>query len=112
MLVTRYTEEAVRFLRDNGDKPFFLYLPHSAVHFPLYPGKAFQGKSRNGLYGDWVEEVDWSVGQVLDTVRADRLADQVDEIAASLAATDLGVRVRQGRVRHVGSVEAEEVLCQ
>lgn len=68
-LVTRYTDEAVRFLTDNKAKRFFLYLPHSAVHFPLYPGAAFQGKSKNGLYGDWVEEMDWSVGRVLDTVR-------------------------------------------
>ncbi len=68
-LVTRYTEEAVQFIRDNKEQRFFLYLPHSAVHFPIYPGKAFQGKSNNGIYGDWVEEVDWSVGQVLDTIR-------------------------------------------
>ena len=68
-IVERYTQEAVRFLWDHQDEPFFLYLPHSAVHFPLYPGKAFHGKSAHGLFGDWVEEVDWSVGQVLDTVR-------------------------------------------
>jgi arylsulfatase A-like enzyme len=68
-LVARYTEEAVKFIREHRDERFFLYLPHSAVHFPIYPGKAFQGKSNNGIYGDWVEEVDWSVGQVLDTVR-------------------------------------------
>jgi len=68
-LVARYTEEAVRFIKTNKKKTFFLYLAHSAVHFPIYPGKAFQGKSRNGIYGDWVEEVDWSVGQVLNTVR-------------------------------------------
>jgi arylsulfatase A len=68
-LVSRYTDEAVKFLRESRDKPFFLYLAHSAVHFPLYPGKAFQGKSKNGVYGDWVEEVDWSVGRVLDAVR-------------------------------------------
>lgn len=68
-LVARYTEEAVRFIRANREKPFFLYLPHNAVHFPIYPGKAFQGRSQNGHYGDWVEEVDWSVGQVLDTLR-------------------------------------------
>ncbi|HVX62915.1 MAG TPA: sulfatase [Pirellulales bacterium] len=68
-LVALYTEEAVKFIREHKDKPFFLYLPHSAVHFPIYPGEAFQGKSNNGIYGDWVEEVDWSVGQVLDTVR-------------------------------------------
>ncbi|MEQ8785491.1 MAG: sulfatase [Pirellulaceae bacterium] len=68
-LVERYTEEAVKFIQENKGKPFFLYLPHSAVHFPIYPGKKFQGKSSNGIYGDWVEEVDWSVGQVLDAVR-------------------------------------------
>ena len=68
-LVTRYTEEAVKFLHEQKDRTFFLYLPHSAVHFPIYPGKAFQGTSNNGIYGDWVEEVDWSVGQVLNTVR-------------------------------------------
>jgi arylsulfatase A len=68
-LVARYTEEAVKFIREHKNERFFLYLPHSAVHFPIYPGKAFQGKSKNGIYGDWVEEVDWSVGQVLDTVR-------------------------------------------
>lgn len=68
-LVARYTDEAVKFIRENKDKRFFIYLPHNAVHFPVYPGKAFQGKSRNGNYGDWVEEVDWSVGRVLDTLR-------------------------------------------
>jgi arylsulfatase A len=68
-LVQIYTEDALKFIRSNQSKPFFLYLPHNAVHFPLYPGKAFHGKSKNGLLGDWVEEVDWSVGQVLDTLR-------------------------------------------
>jgi arylsulfatase A len=68
-LTRLYTEEAVKFIREHRERPFFLYLPHSAVHFPLYPGKAFQGKSGHGLYSDWVEEVDWSTGQVLDTVR-------------------------------------------
>jgi arylsulfatase A len=68
-LVERYTDEAVKFIRDHRDQQFFLYLAHSAVHFPIYPGAAFQGKSKNGIYGDWVEEVDWSVGQVLATVR-------------------------------------------
>ena len=74
-LVARYTDEAVKFVREHRDRPFFLYLAHSAVHFPLYPGKAFQGKSKNGLYGDWVEEVDWSVGQVLDAVRELKLGE-------------------------------------
>lgn len=65
----RYTERAVRFIRAQRERPFFLYLPHTAVHFPLYPSETFRGKSPNGLIGDWAEEVDWSVGQVLDTVR-------------------------------------------
>ena len=64
-----YTDEAVGFIRANKERPFFLYFPHSAVHTPIHPGKAFQGKSANGRYGDWVEEVDWSVGRVLDTLR-------------------------------------------
>lgn len=68
--ITRiYTEEAVRFIEKNKDDQFFLYLPHTAMHVPLYPHQDFVGKSKNGTYGDWVEEVDWSVGQVLDTLR-------------------------------------------
>ncbi len=65
----RYTEEAVSFIRASKDSPFFLYFPHTAVHTPIHPGKAFQGRSQNGRFGDWVEEVDWSVGRVLDTLR-------------------------------------------
>jgi arylsulfatase A-like enzyme len=68
-LVERYTDEAVGFIREHRDRPFFLYLPHTAVHVPIHPGAKFRGKSANGLYGDWVEEVDWSVGRVLETVR-------------------------------------------
>lgn len=68
-LVERYTDEACKYIADHKSKPFFLYLPHSAVHFPIYPGKKWAGKSPNGIYSDWVEEVDWSVGRVLDTVR-------------------------------------------
>ncbi len=68
-LVERYTKAAVKFIQDNKEKPFFLYLPHNAVHFPIYPGKEWAGKSPNGYYSDWVEQVDWSVGQVLDTLR-------------------------------------------
>ncbi len=69
-ITRRYTEEALSWLRDHHKDPFFLYLPHSAVHFPIYPGKAFQNRSPHGIYSDWVEEVDWSVGQILDTVRS------------------------------------------
>jgi arylsulfatase A len=75
-LTARYTTEAVNFITSNKDRPFFLYLAHTAVHVPLHPGAAFKGKSANGTYGDWVEEVDWSAGQVLDTLRALKLAER------------------------------------
>jgi arylsulfatase A-like enzyme len=68
-LTERYTDEATKFIMEHKDKPFFLYLAHTAVHNPHHPGAAFKGKSKNGIYGDWVEEVDWSVGRVLDTLR-------------------------------------------
>ncbi len=75
-LVEIYTDEAVKFIGEKKDAPFFLYLPHNAVHFPLYPGKKWAGKSEHGLYSDWVEEVDWSVGRVLDAVRDNGLAEK------------------------------------
>ncbi len=65
----RYTERAVKYIRENQKKPFFLYLPHNAVHFPHYPHQDFIGKSGVSLQKDWAIEVDWSVGQVLDTLR-------------------------------------------
>ncbi len=67
-LVEIYTDEALKFIAEHKSEPFFLYLPHNAVHFPLYPGKKWAGKSPNGIYSDWIEEVDWSVGRVLDTL--------------------------------------------
>ncbi|MEI6399844.1 MAG: sulfatase-like hydrolase/transferase, partial [Pseudomonadota bacterium] len=75
-IVERYTAEAVEFIRANQAKPFFLYFPHSAVHTPIFPGKAFRGKSSNGRFGDWVEEVDWSVGRVLETLRELKIDDK------------------------------------
>lgn len=75
-LVEIYTTEAVNFIAANKSKPFFLYLPHNAVHFPIYPGKKWAGKSPHGLFSDWVEEMDWSVGQVLDAVRKQGLAER------------------------------------
>ena len=72
-MVELYTKEAVDFIGRNKDKPFYLYYAHNAVHTPIYPGAAFAGKSQNGRFGDWVEEVDWSVGQVLDALRSQGL---------------------------------------
>lgn len=65
----RYTEKVCAVIRAHKEAPFFIYMPHTAVHFPLYPTKEFMGKSPNGLLGDWVQEVDGSVGKILDLLR-------------------------------------------
>jgi len=75
-LVELYTDEALRFIEKHKAEPFFLYLPHNAVHFPIYPGKKWAGKSPNGIYSDWVEEVDWSVGRLLDALRDQGLSER------------------------------------
>jgi len=67
-ITRRYTEETIKFITANKDKPFFVYLPHAMVHVPLHPGEAFKGKSSGGAYGDAVEELDWSTGAILDTL--------------------------------------------
>ena len=69
-LTKRYTEEAVRYIGANRERPFFLYIAHSLPHIPLARSAEFVGRSAGGLYGDVIEELDWSVGQVLDAVRA------------------------------------------
>jgi arylsulfatase A len=74
-LTKRYTDEAVTFIQQNRKKPFFLYFAHTYPHIPLFASKQFQQTSPRGLYGDVVEELDWSVGQVLDTLRKQGLAD-------------------------------------
>ena len=68
-LTTSYTERAVDFIRRNREKPFFLYLAHSMPHVPLFVSDKFRGKSKQGLYGDVIMEIDWSVGQVLAALR-------------------------------------------
>jgi len=67
-LTTQYTERAVSFIEKNKGHPFFLYVPHSMVHVPLYVSAKFKGKSKAGLFGDVMMEVDWSVGQILETL--------------------------------------------
>ena len=69
MLTTWYTERAVRFIEKNQDRPFFLYVPHSMPHVPLHVSDKFKGKSKQGLYGDVIMEIDWSVGQILSTLK-------------------------------------------
>lgn len=82
-ITRRYTEEVVRFIHDKQDVPFFIYLPHSLPHIPLFTSEPFRGKSKRGLYGDVVEEIDWSVGQVLDTLRELKLDKKTLVVFAS-----------------------------
>jgi arylsulfatase A-like enzyme len=65
----RYTREAIRFITEHKDKPFFLYLPHNLVHIPLHASTEFVGKSKRGIYGDAIQELDWSTGEILKTLK-------------------------------------------
>ncbi len=68
-LTRRYTERSLDFIRKNRQRPFFLYLAHTMPHKPLVASDRFYGKSGNGLYGDVIAELDWSVGEVLDELK-------------------------------------------
>ncbi len=74
-LTTLYTERAVQFINEHHDRPFFVYLPHSMVHVPLYVSDKFRGRSGRGLFGDVVMEVDWSIGQILKALDEHDLAE-------------------------------------
>ena len=68
-LTTQYTEHAVSFIERNRDRPFFFYLAHSMPHVPLHVSSKFKGKSQQGLYGDVIMEIDWSVGEIMNTLK-------------------------------------------
>lgn len=70
-----YTKEAVRFIDQNKDKPFFLYITHNMPHVPIYASPEFEGKSKRGLYGDVIEELDWSVGEVVNALKKNGLEE-------------------------------------
>lgn len=74
-LTTWYTEKAVDFIHRKKDEPFFLYLPHSMPHVPLFVSKKFEGKSGAGLYGDVMMEIDWSVGEVMKALKDSGVED-------------------------------------
>lgn len=75
-ITKRYTGEAVKFIKKNKDRPFFLYFAHTMTHVPLFRSEKFVDISLAGIYGDVMEEVDWSVGQVLETVRNNNLSER------------------------------------
>lgn len=92
LLTKRYTAEAVNFIEANKDKPFFLYLPHTMPHWPQFSSENFAGKSKNGRWGDSVEEIDWSTGVLLDTLK--RL--NIDDRTLVIFTSDNGGATRWG----------------
>ncbi|MFT5130140.1 MAG: arylsulfatase A [Rhodothermales bacterium] len=82
-LTKRYTEGAIAFIEKNRETPFFLYLPHTFPHLPLFASPDFRGKSANGRYGDSIEEIDWSTGQILDALDRLKLAENTVVIFTS-----------------------------
>lgn len=82
-LTQRYTNKALEFIKANKEEPFFLYLAHSMPHIPLYASPEFKGKSKRGLYGDVIEEIDWGMGQILETLEALDLDENTLVIFAS-----------------------------
>jgi arylsulfatase A len=96
-LTTWYTQHAVDFIHRHKDKPFFLYVPHSMVHVPLHVSDKFRGKTARGLFGDVVEELDWSVGEILAALKKNGIAEKTLVIFCS----DNGPWLRFGN--HAGS---------
>lgn len=96
-LTTLYTEKAVDFINRNADKPFFLYVPHSMAHIPLGVSDKFRGKSEQGLYGDVMMEIDWSVGEIEKALQA----NGVSENTVFIFTTDNGPWLNFGN--HAGS---------
>lgn len=82
-LTKRYAQEAAQFIREHKDEPFFLYVPHTMPHIPLFVSDEFKGVSEGGLYGDVIEEIDWSVGQILDEIKAQGLDEDTLVIFSS-----------------------------
>jgi arylsulfatase A-like enzyme len=91
-LTTHYTSEAIRFISVNKDKPFFIYLAHSMPHFPQFSSENFAGKSKNGRWGDAVEEIDFETGRLLDYLKQQKL----DGNTIVLFTSDNGGPTQQG----------------
>jgi len=96
-MTTRYTERAVAFIEKNKDRPFFFYLAHNMPHVPLHVSAKFAGKSGAGLFGDVIQEIDWSVGEVLAALKR----AGVDEHTLVIFTSDNGPWLSYGD--HAGS---------
>ena len=87
-LTKRYTEEAVKFIKDSKGKPFFLYVPHTMPHLPLFVSDDFKGRTKT-LFGDIMEEIDWSTGEILKALKE----EGVDDNTLVIFTTDNGTRM-------------------
>jgi arylsulfatase A-like enzyme len=74
-ITKRYSEEAVKYIREHKDEPFFVYLAHNLPHIPLFASEEFKGNSERGLYGDVVEEIDHGVGQIMAALEEEGIAE-------------------------------------
>jgi len=75
LLTRKYTKEALQWIKQNKDNPFLLYLPHTFPHIPLHASERFRGSSAAGLYGDCIQEIDWSTGEILDALEKYGIAE-------------------------------------
>ncbi len=94
-----YTEKAVSFINKNKDKPFFLYVPHSMPHTPIAASEKFKGTSQQGEYGDVIQEIDWSVGKIMNALKA----NNIDEQTLVIFVSDNGPWMNFGN--HAGSAD-------
>ncbi len=83
LFTKRFTQRAVAFIDQHRDRPFFLYVPHPMPHVPIFASDEFRGKSATGLYGDVIEEIDASVGQIVDAIDRNELTDKTLVIFAN-----------------------------
>jgi arylsulfatase A len=105
-LTRRYTEEAIRFIEEARGEPFFLYLAHTFPHVPLHASADFAGRSPRGLYGDVVEEIDWSAGRILEALRAAGRDGETLVVFTSDNGPWLGMPPRMFRGGHVKQWDA------
>jgi len=98
-LTQRYTAEALQFIKKHKDEPFFIYLAQSMPHLPLAASKQFTGKSKGGPYGDAIEEIDWSVGEILKTLKQYKL----DQDTIVVFTSDNGPWLSHKKGKNVGS---------
>ncbi len=82
-LTKRYTEQTIQFIQDKKEEPFFIYLAHTFPHVPMFASPDFKGKSRAGIYGDAVEEIDWSIGQICAALRDAGIDDRTMVVFSS-----------------------------